>query len=99
MAQLVEDSQSQLLVNLINQSDRLPRAVSAANLIWSIDAGAATNSGMTLEDGPNGRVSYRFAVGELVPGVLRADIESTDLSGFVVRARDVVRLEIRRKIT
>lgn len=99
MAQLVESSESQILANLINNSDRLPRSVTAATLIWSINAGAAIPSSMTLEDGPNGRVSYRFSNTELTPGVLRADIESTDTAGDVVRARDVVRIQIRRKIT
>lgn len=101
MAQLVEDDEAKLLVNLVNQSNRLPRNLTggSANLIWSIDAGAATTSGMTLEDAANGKVSYRFTTGQLTPGVLRGDVQSTDSAGVTVIARDVVRLQIRRKIT
>lgn len=101
MAQAVQDDEAQVRFNLINQSDRLARNLTGgfANFIWSIDAGVATSSPMTLEDAVQGRVSYRFSVGELVPGVLRGDVQSQDLNGNTVIARDIVRVQIRRKIT
>ncbi len=101
MADVVEDDEAQILLNLINQSDRLPRDLTggSADFIWSIDAGAATTSSMVIVDAANGRVSHRFSVGDLVPGVLRADVRSTDSAGNTIRARDIVRLQIRRKIT
>jgi len=101
MAQLVEDDEAQVLFNLINQSDRLARNLTggSANFIYSIDAGAAVVEPMVIEDAPGGRVSHRFAVGDLTPGVLRADLQSTDNQGNTVIARDIVRLQIRRKIT
>lgn len=101
MAQVVQDDEAQVRFNLINQSDRLARDLSggSANFIWSIDAGTATSSPMTLEDAAQGRVSFRFSPGDLVPGVLRADVQSTDFNGNTVMARDIVRVQIRRKIT
>ncbi len=101
MAQLVEGDEAKILVNLVNQSDRQPRDLSggSARLIWSIDAGPAIASSMTLEDAANGIVSFRFSDTHLTPGILRADVESTDSAGNTVRARDVIRLQIRRKIT
>ncbi len=100
MSDVVEDDEHQVLFNLINQSNRLARNLTggSADLIWSIDAGIATTVGMVLEDAPNGQVSHRFSVGDLVPGVLRADVRSTDNAGDTIRAKDVFRLEIRRKI-
>jgi len=99
MAQLVEDDEAQVLFNLINQSDRLPRDLTggSAFFIWGINAGAATTSAMVLEDASQGRVSHRFSQGDLVPGVLTADVRSTDTLGNTVIARDVVRLQVRRK--
>jgi len=101
MAQLVEDSESKILFNLINESDRLPRDLTggSANFIWSIDAGVAKTVSMALEDAALGRVSHRFSAGDLVPGVLRGDVESTDSGGNTIRATDIVRVQIRRKIT
>lgn len=101
MADLVEQSEAQVLFNLINNSDRQPRNLSggSANFIWSIDAGPASTSPMSIVDPTQGRVSYRFLPSELVPGVLRGDVESTDSNGDTVIARDIVRLQVRRRIS
>lgn len=101
MAQVVQDDEAQVRFNLINQSDRLARDLTggSADFIFSIDAGVATTAPMTLEDASQGRVSFRFSPGDLVPGVLRADVRSTDINGNTVIARDIVRIQIRRKIT
>lgn len=101
MADVVEDDEHQVLFNLINQSNRLARNLTggSAFFIWSIDAGTATTVGMVLEDAVNGQVSHRFSVGDLVPGVLRADVRSTDSAGNTITARDIFRLQIRRKQT
>lgn len=101
MSDVVEDDETKVLFNLINESDRLPRDLSggSADFIWSIDAGVATTESMVIEDAPQGRVSHRFSVGDLVPGVLRADVRSTDSAGNTVIGKDIFRLQVRRKIT
>jgi len=101
MADLVESNETLLRLTLISESSRTPRDVSSgsANLIWSIDGGTATTSSMTLEDAANGIVSYRFNNTQLVPGRMRADVESTDAAGNTVRATDILSLLIRRKVT
>ena len=101
MADVVEGDETKVLFNLINESDRLPRDLSggSADFIWSINAGTATTSPMVLEDAAQGRVSHRFSASDLIPGVLRGDIRSTDSAGNTVIARDIVRIQIRGKIT
>lgn len=101
MADLVEGNATLLRLTLVSESDRTPRDLTSgsANLIWSIDGGTATTSSMTLEDPANGIVSYRFTPTQLVPGRMRADVESTDATGNVVRATDILSLLIRRKVT
>ncbi len=101
MADLVEDDETLVRVTLLSQSTRLPKDLTggSANLIFSIDGGTATLVSMTVENAAGGIVSYRFAVGQLKPGRLRADIESTDSAGFTVRTTDILALLVRRKIT
>lgn len=101
MADLVEDDEALLRVTLLSKSTRQPKDLTngSANLIFSINGGTATLESMTVEDPTGGVVSYRFQTGQLTPGRLRADIESTDSDGFTVRATDVLSLLVRRKIT
>ncbi len=101
MADLVEGNETLLRLTLIRTSDRLPRDLTggSADLIWSIDGGTATTSSMTLETPAQGIVSYRFTSTQLVPGRMRADVRSTDASGFGVIATDILSFLIRRKIT
>ena len=100
MADLVEDDETLVRLTLLSKSTRLPKDLTggSANLIFTIDGGTATNVGMTVENATAGIVSYRFQVGQLTPGRLRADIQSTDSDGFTVRTTDVLALQIRRKI-
>lgn len=101
MADLVEGNETLLRLTIIAESTRLARDLSggSADLIWSIDGGVATTSSMTLEDAPNGIVSYRFTNTQLVPGRMRADVRTTDSSGNTVIATDILSFLIRRKIT
>lgn len=101
MADLVEGDETLLRVTLLSKSTRLPKDLTggSARLIFSINGGTAVAGTMTVEDALGGVVSRRFQAGELTPGRLRADIESTDSSGNTVRTSDVLSLLVRRKIT
>jgi hypothetical protein len=46
-------------------------------LKWSVDGATAVSKTMTVTDGPNGVASYTFATGELVAGIMKAEVRVT----------------------
>lgn len=92
------DTNSALVVTC-NDKDGTVIDISSATvtLRWSIDGGTVVSKTMTIVDGPNGVASYTFGTGELVAGIMAAEIEVV-AAGKKVTSVEPLKFTIRAKV-
>src|SRR5512145_3222151 len=66
-------------------------------LKWRIDGGTLVSKSMTIVDAANGIVSYTFAAGELLEGLMRAEVEVT-VTGKVTTSVEPFVFTVRAKV-
>lgn len=98
MEELPETGNTEIEVLLRNR-DREALDLSGggyATLRWRIGSQARNESTMQVSTTETGVVTYRFGDGELVPGILAADVHATDGNGYNYFTRRPMYIRIRR---
>lgn len=80
----IENDRSQVEVKFVDTTRSVIdlTTVSTINFNFRINGGGLTSGSMTKSDATNGLATYRFGSGELTPGIMSAQAEFTDTSGF-----------------
>jgi hypothetical protein len=93
------DTAATLRVQCLDLETGDPVSLSGATVAirWRIGGRPAVTRAMTVVDSAQGLAEYTFAAGELVCGVMRADVAITTTAGVQTCAEEVV-LEVRPKV-
>lgn len=98
MEALVANDNTLLRVYLKGRSrDAINLTGATVSLRWKIGSQPVQSSAMNIIDATTGLVGYRFGTGELVPGVLSADVTCTDDGGSKYTTRRPIYIRVRPK--
>ena len=74
--------------------------LSGASVIfrWKDNDGTLVEVVPTVDDAPNGVVSYRFLAGELIAPTMSIEVEVTDASSHVMTGLSLIELTVREQL-
>lgn len=90
------DTNSVLTVTCRRSDDNVVIDLSGATvaLKWRVDGGTLITKSMTITDAPNGICTYTFGAGELVAGIMVAEVAVT-IAGKVTTSVEPFRFTVR----